>query len=161
MATLLHLISEGLVARIDPELANEDRYIYALPRFRKWIESTLVGMASSWNIEVSPLEQFDELLDRFCSGDFLIVGHDFKCLHRHENGVWELKTADLRIFGWFYLRDTFIAAAAEAKWKIEESGLYHGMIEQTVRDRDRLELDPPKFLSGSDPNVVVSSFNFP
>ena len=83
------------------------------------------------------------------------------CLYEHEDGVWELKSADIRVFGWFYKRDVFIAAAADAAWKIKEYCLYAGYRDQTKRDRDALDLDPPKFIAGSDPNAVVSCFHYP
>ena len=161
MATLLHLAKHGQVARIDPELDKEERFIYALPRFREWLEGTLPTLASSWNLEETPLEQFDVLLERFCSGDFLTVGQHFKCLYDHAQGIWELKTADLRIFGWFYRRDEFIATAGEATWRVKEFDLYRGLRDQSVRERNSFDLDEPKFIPGSEPNAVVSSFNFP
>lgn len=161
MSTLSTLVAAAQIRRLDPELTNEERWIYALPRFEEWANGTLPGMASSWDLETSPIEQLDDLVARFCGGDPLAVGDDFKCLYEHQDGVWELKTADLRVFGWFYQRDVFIAATADAAWKIKEYDLYAGYRDQTKRDRDILDLDPPKYLAGSDPNVVVSSFRFP
>lgn len=161
MSTLLHLVQSGAIARFDPETADEERFLYALPRFEEWVANELPNLESNWDLESSPLEQFDDLMGQFCRGDPLAVGNDFRCLYEHEDGVWELKTADLRIFGWFYKRDIFIAAAAGPAWKIKEYDLYAGYREQTKRDRDALDLDPPKFLAGSDPNAVVSSFHYP
>jgi hypothetical protein len=161
MATLLHLQQSGAIARFDPETVTEERFIYALPRFQTWVQNELPLLASNWDLENSPVEQFDDLMAQFALGDALAVGDDFRCLFEHDDGVWELKTADLRIFGWFYKRDVFVAASAGAAWKIKEANLYAGFREQTKRDRDQLDLDRPKFLAGSDPNAVVSSFHYP
>jgi hypothetical protein len=161
MSTLLHLQQSGAIARFEPETDVEERFVYALPRFEKWVAETLPELASNWDLENVPLEQFDDLMAQFCRGNPLAFGDDFKCLYEHEDGVWELKAADLRIFGWFYKRDVFIAACADSAWKIKEYHLYAGYREQTKRDRDQLDLDPPKFIAGSDPNAVVSSFHYP
>ena len=110
---------------------------------------------------MSPLEQFAELLGIFGSGEFLTYGYDLKPLTHAYDGIWELKTADLRIFGWFPHMDCFIAHKADLASRIKDHGLYHGYIGEVGRFRDNLELDDPKFISGVDPRVVVSNFNYP
>src|ERR1043166_7054083 len=107
MATLLHLHKSGAIARFEPETDVEERFVYALPRFENWVSETLPRLASNWDLENSPLEQFDDLMANFCRGDPLVFGDDFKCLYEHADGIWELKTPDLRVFGWFCKRDVF------------------------------------------------------
>lgn len=115
--------------------------------------------ASSWNIEESPLEQVDALIETFCSGKPLSVGRSFKHLYyRNVFGVWELKTADVRMFGWFPLKDHFVVSDCNLAGFIKQHSLYHGYSTQTQKDRDLLNLDPPKFIEGGNANDVVSNF---
>ncbi len=160
MATLLSLVHDGALSRIDPEIANEDRFIFTTPTFQKWVSEKLPQLASNWDLDEQPIEQFDGLLDTFCGGHPLTYGSDLRCLFEHENGIWELKTADLRIFGWFVQRDYFIAVRAGSAWFIKEHKLYKGFIGEVMRERDALDLDAPKFIEGKDPNVIVSNCYF-
>lgn len=72
------------------------------------------------------------------------------------NGVWELKTADLRLFGWFVQKDCFIVCDCDTTLRVKQMRLYPGYRDQAVRFRERLDLDEPKFIAGDDPNDVVS-----
>src|SRR4051812_27179079 len=113
MATLLHLEGAQLLHKIYPALdprEHEWRLFYALPRLRAWIERTLPTLESSWKIEESPVEQLDALIYVFCSGQPLAYGQQFKPLRHIRDGIWELKTADLRVFGWFHTKDCFIGS---------------------------------------------------
>lgn len=85
----------------------------------------------------------------------------FKPLTHIEDGIWELKTADLRIFGWFFVRDCFIGSAANLTDTIKQLHLYRPYVQEAVRLRDALDLDIPKFIPGDDPHAVVSDFDYP
>ena len=76
--------------------------MFCLPRFQDWVTGELLAYGSTWKIEVSPQEQLGQLVDDFVAGEVLTVGWQFKALNHHGAGIWELKTADLRIFGWFH-----------------------------------------------------------
>ncbi len=65
--------------------------------------------------------------------------------------VWEMKTADLRIFGWIYRPRVFIASfVGYADWykqpKPQKS--YDTAREQVKEIRAALDLDEPKFTGG-------------
>ena len=164
MATLLDLERADALLRLDPALGarqQEMRSLYLFPRLGNWLANTLPTLESSWNIEECPIEQLDALIAQFCSGEPLAYDHRFKPLNHLGDGVWELKTADLRMFGWFSQQDCFIATDCNLKRVIVESGLYRPYCEQAVRFRNQLDLDEPKFLPGDDPNVVVSDCYYP
>ena len=164
MATLLNLTTEGALSKLDVGLswrAQEVRRIFALARLKTWLVETLPELVSAWNLEESPAEQLDALLEIYASGETLVFGHQFKPLQHKRDGIWELKTADLRIFGWFPMKDVFVGAVGDTAGRIKEHKLYGGYLEQTGADRDKLDLDPPKFLPGEDPNVVLSNFSDP
>lgn len=159
MATLLELEQRGDVVRFVPSLAwneYEDRRIFLLPHAKDWIENVLPTLGSTWNIEISPEEQLDTLFYDFCSGKALAVGKRFSKLHPRENGIWELKTADLRVFGWFQPKDCFLVTACNGAEVIKHHKLYRGYCDDAVRLRNNLDLNEPKYVSGDDPNDVVS-----
>jgi hypothetical protein len=161
MSTLKELEEARALTRFDPELrARElpERRIYMLPRAVGWAEEKLPALQSVWQIDETPAEQLDAILAEFCAGEPLAAGEDFKCLHPIEDGIWELKTADLRVFGWFYRKETFIWSAACLTDVVKDSDLYFGFVKQAARDRDLLDLDPPKFVPGENPNDVVSAW---
>lgn len=164
MATPLSLAACGTLVRYDPQLGRrqqEDRYIYLGPRLVDWLSTVLPGLGSTWKIEESPAEQLDSLLADFCAGAPLLVGHMFKALQPIGRGVWELKTAEVRVFGWFHRTDVFIGSNADLKARIVEHSLYRGYIDEAVRLRDSLDLDPPPFISGDEPRHVVSNWAYP
>jgi hypothetical protein len=164
MATVVELARAGVLSKIDPALeANEQewRSIYVLPRCRSRIENDLPNWTSDWKVEETPLQQLDALAEVFCSGVALTFGRRFKPLRPTENGIWELKTADLRIFGWFAARDCFIGGALDLTFNVKNHGLYTGYVGEVVRHRDLLDLNEPKFVPGDNPNDVVSNYDYP
>jgi hypothetical protein len=165
MATALDLDRAGLLFRLDPDLEPgvlEFRLIYASLRLKEWIQNDLPALESTWNIELTPQEQLQALVEEvFCPGEPLTFGHQFKPLTHIKDGIWELKTADLRMFGWFWVKDCFIGSAADLTDRVKRHRLYHGYAGEAARFRDGLDLDEPKFIPGDNPHAVVSNFSFP
>lgn len=164
MATILDLIGTEALFKLDPGLDNQDqdyRCVYTSPRLKTWVERELLGLESTWKLELSPAEQMAELVEHFCSGGPLTYGWQFKPLTHIRDGVWELKTADTRMFGWFFRRDCFIGAVANLTDHIKRHNLYGGHAGEVVRFRDALDLDEPKFIPGDNPHDVVSDFSYP
>jgi hypothetical protein len=164
MATVLDLDRRGDLFKLDvlEQGVQEFREFYASPRLHAWITGTLPGMASMFGLELTPHEQFVALAEIFCAGERLSYGHQFKPLTHITDGVWELKTEDIRIFGWFSRKDCFIGVVADDATRIKTHNLYVGYANVTTRRfRDALDLDPPKFVPGDDPHAVVSNFDYP
>jgi hypothetical protein len=164
MATLSELDRRGDLHRLDPALPGgvlEERMVYLSDRMRLWIENTLPGLGSTWNIEVEPIEQLDQFTAAFCEGRELTYERQFNPLHHKRDGIWELKTADLRIFGWFAHKDHFVAVCADTAERVKEHDLYHGYCGEVERFRDAIDLDHPKYVAGTDPHAVVSNYSFP
>lgn len=164
MATLLDLAGRDELHRLDPQLEpneQEWRTIYVLPRVVPVFRDELPNWTSLWKVEQSPIQQMDALVETFCSGATLTFGHQFKPLNPLRDGVWELKTPDVRFFGWFYKRDCFIGGAINNAYNVKNHNLYAGYINEIVHYRQQLSLDDPKFVPGEDPNAVVSNYNFP
>src|SRR6476646_10477651 len=111
MATLLDLERRGDVAKLDAALApaqQELRRVYVRPRVQTWMENILPRLESALGLEVSPIEQLDAFLETYCSGATMTYERQFKPLRHIDAGVWELKMPDLRMFGWFSMRDWFV-----------------------------------------------------
>jgi hypothetical protein len=165
MATPLELDRRSALFKLDPDLApgiEEVRQIFVAPRLKAWIENDLPMLESTWKIELSLQEQLQAFIEEvFCPGESLTYNWQFKPLTHIHDGIWELKTADLRIFGWFFVRDCFIGSAANQTDTIKRLHLYRAYAEEAVRLRNSLDLDNPKFVPGDDPHGVVSNFSFP
>lgn len=163
MATLIELDGVGAIHWLDPvveDWEDEWRSIFVSPRLRAWIETILPTLESSW-VEETPAEQLDALISQFALGEPLTYSWHFKPLVHLADGIWELKTGDLRIFGWFPVKDTFIAVDADMKERIRDLAMYRPYCEQAARFREALPLNEPKFVPGDDPNAVVSDFSYP
>ena len=164
MATILELVKGRLLEKLDPELDYgdmEERYVYLLPSVASKLRDELPSYVSNWFVEDSPQTQFDQLMEVFCSGEPLIFDRMFKPLKHRQEGIWELKTPDLRLFGWFPVKDCFIVGAIDTAFNVKSYNLYAGHVNIVAHWRAQLELDEPKFVTGKDPNDVVSNFDFP
>ena len=139
----------------------ETRRLFAGSRFVKWILEELPQLGSCWNIEVAPAEQLDEFLKKYVSGDIMTYQHNFYPLTPHKDSVWELKTADLRVFGWFHSVDCFIGVVADTAQRVKDHDLYRGYLGEVVRFRQALNLDEPKLIEGKEPSDVISNFTYP
>jgi hypothetical protein len=165
MATLPTLVDSGIITSIEVELDGSVlawRELYGFPAvgqpnfFVPWLRDTLPGMRSQVGAQDTPEEQVYGLLELFVSGEPMIFGEMFKPLHPNKEGVWEFRTLDVRIFGWFYKRDRFLAVFGDDATRIHAHGLHTGYVNEVIRLRKALALDPPKFIPGVDPNVVLS-----
>ena len=164
MATVLELAVAQSLFRLDPALEpgeRERRWIYGFSQFKARVQNDLPAWQSDWKIEESPTQQFDALVDVFCSGATICFGDQFHNLDPLDGGIWELKTPDLRAFGWFWKKDWFIATNLMLASYVKKHRLYTGLVGEAARLRDSLDLTEPKFLAGDDPNVVVSNYNYP
>lgn len=56
----------------------------------------------------------------------MIPLRDFRVLRHEARPARELKTPDLRVFGWLAKRDCFIAAFGDWADKVKDHGLYRG-----------------------------------
>jgi hypothetical protein len=101
-------------------LLNE-RYLYAGKEAVEFYVS-LPDDAADRSKRLSAAQQAAQIFDMFCRGQSL---HEmmlefrpvFKPIGAH---VWEVRTPDLRVFGWFPTRGNFVAVFG--KWKREMEG---------------------------------------
>lgn len=162
MATLATLLATRQLIELEPDLdpgGQQYRFLYFVPEFEEFLDR-VPGFTSAWNLDQTPAEQFDDLLAEFLGTEPLATGWRFGPLRPSRDGawpgVWELKTADLRIFGWFAAQNYFIAVAGEETWKVKQHKLYPAFREAVVMRRNALPLDEPKYITGRNYSDVVS-----
>lgn len=169
MATATVLEQNGVLFKLDAGLEPDEqelRLVHTSRRLMEWLRDDLPGFGSEWNIETSPLDQVAQFVADFGAGLPLTVGRQLKAFQRRPlqavgDGVWYLKTADVRIFGWFWRKDCFIGAVADTAERCKTHRLYTGYRGEVIRFRDSLDLDQPKFIPGEDPDAIVSNYCFP
>lgn len=160
-STLTTLLERGDLWRFDADLdpgVVPVRLFYTTAVAGVWLETDLVDLPRLWDAEADPIEQVDALLQRYASGKVLCYGDggDVRCLRPWHDGVWEFKTPDVRIFGWFPAMDVFIATNAKDADTVKRLNLYGPMVTEAIRIRGQLEL---RFIAGDDVNAVLSSEN--
>lgn len=159
MATLATLEGDGILVRVDvplPPRTQPWRRIYGSQGFIVWLETALPLIPREWDALVEPDQQVYDLLQRFIAGEPLTWKKEFHPMSPVGHGVWELKTPDTRIFGWFAVGDCFVAVEGHDASRVKKHDLYPGFRDSVVRFRENLDLDHPKYVAGDDRNAVLS-----
>lgn len=131
-----------------------ERRVYVSEDFEDWVCDVLPNVSRDRG-GLAPHEQVDELLNEFVLGRPLAYEVGRKVLDPVTNYVWELKTADVRVFGWFPKKGTFVAVCGELKKHLTKRIDYDPHIKSVVGFRDNLDLDPPKYITGVRANEVL------
>jgi hypothetical protein len=157
MATLEQLVREGTLKRYHVDLEPDEqpaRYLYATPEFESWFANVLSGVPRDRGRDLTPAEQVDQCFYEFIVGEPMAYGLDCRKLDPLMDHVWELKTIDVRIFGWFPKKATFLMASGELKLRLRSFKAYAPYVKQVVSIRNAMPLDPPKALEGGFQNVI-------
>lgn len=160
MATLDELEKNGALKRLTVRLTYPDRdrrSLYVLPAVENWILKELKALVAFEPSDISPLEQALGLFKMFISGESLAEGEMFRLMKPLADDVYELKSPDLRFFGWFYRPATFIAVAADTMEKVHSvNGLSTAYCKTVIATRDKIDLDPPTHIQGASVSHVFS-----
>ncbi|WP_135507509.1 hypothetical protein [Roseovarius aestuariivivens] len=117
------------------------RVLLATPRSVTWMKSKLPELESDGYVKdaIKPREQAMVLMSGFVSGrDFdPPLPHD---MQDHEAGIWELRTDDLRFFGWIPKPSMFCLSSVETARKCKDKDLYNGFKTQAMHDREEISL---------------------
>ncbi|RYF10718.1 MAG: hypothetical protein EOO77_20930 [Oxalobacteraceae bacterium] len=164
MATVKELSdAEGPLDLYEPTLGFRQqalRLVYVGVKVMPWISEHLPEAITDQRTEIQPIEQLDDLLNSFCAGEPISIERQIKLLRHWDGGVWEMKTLDLRLFGWFPQIDTFICNSIDFATRVKRLNLYAGYRGEVIRFRDPLPLDEPKFIQGDDPHGVITNVSF-
>src|ERR1043166_8313831 len=113
MTTITKLLAEKGLIRVLVPLGRgqfHERKFYAFPECLKWMREDVPKMKTGRsNSAFSPHEQLVERLRQWMAGDAMAHGRMFRDMQPKSDHVWELKTADLRIFGWMYRARELVA----------------------------------------------------
>lgn len=158
MATVNELCETGDLIKIGGGLdADEqpERLLFAFPHVIEWLDTVLPDLEPAFHEgKLDPIDQADDLMHDFVSGADFSFYEKSHSMEPREPGVWELKTADLRIFGWFASKSVFIVAAIDTAFRCKQHGLYAGYRNEVVWRRGQLNLDEPKFIQGEYEDVL-------
>jgi hypothetical protein len=160
MPTIADLVECGAIVKIDVDLARDQplRLLYGTPQFIAWLQDVLGGGVQPPRLlgHSSIAEQIDDLFYSFLSGEQLIFTKQFHVIRAEENAIWELKTPDVRIFGWFMAKDCFVAVFGNWADTIKDHDLYRGYRIAIRRLRRELGIDATLCVKGVAPDDVLS-----
>jgi hypothetical protein len=160
MPTIAALLEEKVISRIEVKLATRDqpmRLLYGTADFTAWLKLILSGAEPPSRLgDATPAEQVDQLFHTFTSGLPLIYTRQFRFIRAEKHAVWELKTPDTRIFGWFMKKDCFVAVFGNWTDEVKDHDLYRGYRIAIRRLRRNLKLDDTLCVQGVLPGDVLS-----
>ena len=132
-----------------------DRKLYLSLEASDWLERELPGLTSAAGAVEKPSEQVRALFRRFVTGKDLNNSRTLHVMRPEADGIWELKTIDLRFFGWFPQRDVFIIACVETMERLKDPAIRDPYRNRFVEARVFQErLDLPIIKGGSLDKVV-------
>jgi hypothetical protein len=161
MTTFDKLVEANVLVRVIFRLPRgqfHERKIYASPECLQWMRNEVPKMVTGRVAsDFTPKEQLVERLRQWMSGDPMAYGRMFRDMEPKSDGVWELKTADLRIFGWMYRTREFIAVRGGYTDDYKEPSKtknYADERNEVVRARNALPLDGKKYMEGEFDELV-------
>jgi hypothetical protein len=160
MATLDMLLARQALVLILVPMDGKPRLrrIHGFPEFQSWLTVDLPKLEPGrLKSPDPPKEQVDSILFRWIAGREIIYTRQFQDLMPGADEVWEMKTVDIRIFGWMYQPRNFIAVFGDYadlyKGKHAKRS-YEDARRKVKRERDQLDLDQPKFVTGTFDELV-------
>jgi hypothetical protein len=156
MATFDSLLKDKQLIRVSLKLRRgqfPERKIYAFPGCVEWMRNEVPKLATGRLASAfTPQEQLVERFRQWIAGDPMQYGPMFHDMEPRTDDVWEMKTADLRIFGWMYRPRQFIAVRggyADNYKEPTKTKSYADERREVVRAREALPLDGDKFVRGT------------
>ncbi len=152
MATIQDLEDSDSLVRYEPVGLRPNempvRVLLASQAFCRWAEEELSKLPAKPGRDLTPFEQVSDVFRRF------VVDPNFKGTGVFQNiipqgeGVYEIKTTDMRIFGWFYRRGIFITHAGAPKGGLRFPEI--AAIRKTITVfRKQLRLEEPPYIRSS------------
>ncbi len=128
-----------------------------MPAVTTWLAETLPNVTQYHADDISPRAQVFALLKMFLSGEAMEEGDQFRLMQPVEDDVYELKSSDIRIFGWFYRPAVFVATSVDSMERVHTiAGLSSGHRNSVKHVRQNIELDPPAYIEGASVSHVFS-----
>lgn len=160
MATLNELVQAGLIRPLKVHLRRteyEDRKIFASDQFLEWLNGPVKLASPFYEDDVAPKMQAAALLKSFITGAPFLGSRLFKKMSPATNDVWEMRSPDLRFFGWFPCQDCYVAVSGDLFGNLKDDvSLYEKHRIECVQFRSELNMTEPKYMVGAKENDVVS-----
>jgi hypothetical protein len=161
MATLDNLVVREALRKIEVPLGPRElphRLLYGFPGFVAWLSNELPRLETG-RLQAAdpPEEQLYYIMHKWIAGREIKYDRMFKDLMPRIDEVWELKTADIRVFGWMYKPCVLIAVFGDYAdyYKGPASrGNYTAAINKVKKERRNLDLDEPKVTGGTFDELV-------
>jgi hypothetical protein len=161
MATFDKLLEGGVIVEVTVQLRSgqfPERKLYVYPECLDWMRNDVPQMVSGRLASaLTPVEQLRERLRQWTAGDRMAYGRWFQDLTPARDEVWELKTADLRIFGWMYRPREFIAVRGGYADDYKEPTKRKNYADErraVVEARDAFPLDGEKYATGAFDDLI-------
>jgi hypothetical protein len=122
MATLTTLIASGALRRWaldDLDARMPVRTVAVCPQFEAWLETECPDSHVDRDKAMTPCEQVVDALDRLVVDAAFPHAGMLVNITPQAKGVYELKTTDVRIFGFFPGQSQFVATAADLKKRLK------------------------------------------
>jgi hypothetical protein len=161
MSTIANLLTKGRLKPVNLGLLDDElpeRGLLGTSRLFDFLEHELPGVASQ-DVSLSALEQVANLFGRYLRDRPLVLSSPISPIRHLERAIWELKTLDVRVFGWFASKDTMIIDAG-CDVKLLKSGKlnYSGFINQTEYVRKTLGFAPADYIQGTQPHDILTNY---
>jgi hypothetical protein len=160
MATFDKLVGKA-ISRVKLRLGRnqfDERELYAYPDCLTWMKADVPKMVTGRvQSNFTPSEQLITRLLQWITGKPMAYGRMFQDMLPRSDEVWELKTADLRVFGWMYQPRKFIAVCggyADHYKEPTKTKNYADDRRAVIEARDALPLDGDKFVTGDFNDLV-------
>lgn len=159
MATLGGLVQAGALQKVEVPLEpgdNVQRLVFGAPPFVRFCAEQLPTLTTGAIGEDStPAEQVDSILHAYITGETIHYDRQLKCLQPHSDGIVELKTTDVRIFGFVPQKAMFIALCAASKDNIVAANLYPVFMRECRRMRAELGFQPGECVTGENSDDYI------
>lgn len=157
MATLEELVAAAVLVRHEADLEDWElpvRCLFLAKGLDDWLENVLPTVPAKAKKKPKPSEEVGQLFFEFVVGRPMAYSVDYRKLDPLGLHVWELKTEEVRIFGWFYKKGHFIACCGDLKDNLSKAKqnkstneLYKPHIDGVCDYREKLQLDGPKHIT--------------
>jgi hypothetical protein len=161
MSTISSLLVQGTLRAVTLGLLDDElpeRGLFGTHRLFKHLAEELPSIPSR-DATLSAKEQVSNLFGRYLTNRPLILRSPISPLRHLRDAIWELKTLDVRIFGWFAAKDCMIIdAGCDAKLLKAEKLNYSGFIVQTSYVRKSLGFTSADYIQGTEPNDILTRY---
>lgn len=154
MATLENLEKAGVLVGFRPKRLRrsefEERQLWCFPEVVTWLLDELPKHAAFYEENQPPVLQARALMKSFVLGHEFVEERMFWKMRPYADDVFELKSSDIRLFGWFVRPKVFVVASCDLFERVHaEKGVHATHRDSVIEKRRLLPLDEPKFQIGA------------